>query len=110
MLVTLVCAADMPNKRMQANSQGVLFCQGTVNVKTNLQIIADDVKCSHGAATSNLEDDQLFYFLARGIDLQTARKALIFSFGCEVIDRIPFASVKEKVKTHISQLLTSAVP
>ncbi|KAL9246917.1 hypothetical protein vseg_020396 [Gypsophila vaccaria] len=88
----------------------LLVPQATVNVKPNLQIIADDVKCSHGAAISDLEDDQLFYFLARGIDLETARKALIFSFGSEVIDRIPFASVKEKVKTHISQLLTSAVP
>ncbi|KAK9716232.1 hypothetical protein RND81_06G219900 [Saponaria officinalis] len=88
----------------------LLVPQATVNVKPNLQIIADDVKCSHGAAISDLEDDQLFYFLARGIDLETARKSLIFSFGAEVIDRIPFAAVKDKVKTHIAQLLTSTLP
>ncbi|KAH9616448.1 hypothetical protein KSS87_011727 [Heliosperma pusillum] len=87
----------------------LLVPQATVNVKPNLQIIADDVKCSHGAAISDLEDDQLFYFLARGIDLETARKALIFSFGAEVIERIPFAYVKEKAKRHITELLTSTL-
>lgn len=83
----------------------LLVPQATVNVKPNLQIIADDVKCSHGAAISDLEDDQLFYFQARGIDLETARRALIFSFGAEVIDRIPFAPVREKAKSRITELL-----
>ncbi|XP_057520331.1 protein ABCI7, chloroplastic [Amaranthus tricolor] len=83
----------------------LLVPQATVNVKPNLQIIADDVKCSHGAAISDLEDDQLFYFQARGIDLETARRALIFSFGAEVIDQIPFAHVREKTKSRITELL-----
>lgn len=83
----------------------LLVPQATVNVKPNLQIIADDVKCSHGAAISDLEEDQLFYFQARGIDLETARKALIFSFGAEVIDRFPCASVRENAKSHIAELL-----
>jgi Fe-S cluster assembly protein SufD len=55
-----------------------------VNVKPNLQIIADDVKCTHGAAISDLEEDQLFYFQARGIDALTARSALVFSFASDV--------------------------
>ncbi|GLJ13663.1 hypothetical protein SUGI_0217770 [Cryptomeria japonica] len=50
--------------------------RATVNVKPNLQIVANDVKCSHGAAISDLDEDQLFYFLARGVDAQTARNAL----------------------------------
>lgn len=79
--------------------------RATVNVKPNLQIIADDVKCSHGAAISDLEENQLFYFLARGIDLETARKALIFSFGGEVIERLPYSSIRKKVETHIKALL-----
>ena len=62
----------------------LLAPRGTINVKPNLQIIADDVKCTHGAAISDLEDDQLFYFRARGIDEQTARSALVFSFCAEV--------------------------
>ena len=79
--------------------------RATVNVKPNLQIIADDVKCSHGAAISDLEENQLFYFLARGIDLETARKALILSFGGEVIERLPYSSIRKKVETHIKALL-----
>ena len=39
-----------------------LPCRATVNVKPNLQIIADDVKCTHGCTVSDLEDNQLFYF------------------------------------------------
>jgi Fe-S cluster assembly protein SufD len=77
----------------------------TINVKPNLQIEADDVKCSHGAAISDLEEDQLFYFQARGIDLQAARKALVFSFGAEVIDRFPNAFIRKKVERDIKRLL-----
>ena len=76
-----------------------------MNVKPNLQIIADNVKCSHGAAISDLEENQLFYFLARGIDSETARKALIFSFGGEVIERLPYSFIRKKVETHIKALL-----
>ncbi|KAB1215887.1 Protein ABCI7, chloroplastic [Morella rubra] len=79
--------------------------RATVNVKPNLQIIADDVKCSHGAAISDLEESQLFYFLARGINLETARKALLFSFGAEVIDRLPYSSIKKELENHIRELL-----
>lgn len=81
--------------------------RATVNIKPNLQIIADDVKCSHGAAISDLEESQLFYFQARGIDLKTARKALIFSFGAEVIERLPNSYVREQVRNHVKELLES---
>lgn len=79
--------------------------RATVNVKPNLQIIADDVKCSHGAAISDLEESQLFYFQARGIDLETARKALVFSFGAEVIGRIPYLPFRKQAESHVKQLL-----
>ncbi|MCD7447918.1 hypothetical protein HAX54_036286 [Datura stramonium] len=84
--------------------------RATVNVKPNLQIIADDVKCSHGAAISDLEEDQLFYFRARGVDIGTARKALIFSFAAEVVDRFPNASIRKKVESHIRELLDPSHP
>ncbi|GMH23362.1 hypothetical protein Nepgr_025205 [Nepenthes gracilis] len=83
----------------------LLVPRATVNVKPNLQIVADDVKCSHGAAISDLEDSQLFYFRARGIDLEMARKALIFSFGAEVINSFTYAPLREKAKSHIAELL-----
>ena len=79
--------------------------RATVNVKPNLQIVADDVKCSHGAAISDLEESQLFYFQARGIDPETARKALVFSFGAEVFQLIPYPSLRKEVESHIKELL-----
>ncbi|KAL3645644.1 hypothetical protein CASFOL_010824 [Castilleja foliolosa] len=83
--------------------------RATVNVKPNLQIIADDVKCSHGAAISDLEEDQLFYFQARGIDVEAARRALISSFAAEVIESFPDTSVRKRVESLIATLLDSAL-
>ncbi|CAN6441164.1 unnamed protein product [Victoria cruziana] len=85
----------------------LLAPRATVSVKPNLQIVADDVKCSHGAAISDLEDDQLFYFRARGVDLQTARNALIFSFAAEVIERLPSSLLRRKVEDNVKSLLAS---
>ncbi|EOA40188.1 hypothetical protein CARUB_v10008905mg, partial [Capsella rubella] len=79
--------------------------RATVNIKPNLQIIADDVKCSHGAAISDLEEDQLFYFQARGIDLETARRALISSFGSEVIEKFPNREIRDQARNHVKCLL-----
>lgn len=84
--------------------------RATVNVKPNLQIIADDVKCSHGAAISDLEEDQLFYLQARGIDIKSARKALVFSFAAEVVSRLPDDSIRKKVEDQIRTLLESTNP
>ena len=81
--------------------------RATANVKPNLQIIADDVKCSHGAAISDLEEDQLFYFRARGVDLQTARDALVFSFGAEVMARIPFEAIRKSVTSQVKELIAN---
>ncbi|KAK4400727.1 protein ABCI7, chloroplastic [Sesamum angolense] len=84
--------------------------RATVNVKPNLQIIADDVKCSHGAAISDLEENQLFYFRARGIDVEAARKALIFSFAAEVVERFPDSAVRKRVESLIRRLLEPSLP
>lgn len=86
----------------------LLAPRATVNVKPNLQIIADDVKCSHGAAISDFEGEQLFYFQARGIDVQTARSALVFSFGAEVIDRLVYKSLRKRVETLMKSFLAQA--
>ncbi|KAI3927388.1 hypothetical protein MKX01_027619 [Papaver californicum] len=77
----------------------------TVNMMPNLQIIANDVSCSHGATVCDVDEDQLFYLLTRGIDLETARKSLIFAFGTEVMSRLPCESLQKKVERHIQRLL-----
>ncbi|XP_047096051.1 protein ABCI7, chloroplastic-like [Lolium rigidum] len=85
----------------------LLSPKAVVNVKPNLQIIADDVKCTHGAAISgDLDPNELFYFQARGVDVKTATDALLFSFGAQVINRIPFKPVEQKALAQLKELLT----
>ncbi|MCO5571305.1 hypothetical protein L7F22_025043 [Adiantum nelumboides] len=83
----------------------LLAPRASVSVKPNLQIIADDVKCSHGAAISDLEQDQIFYFQARGIDPQTARSTLVFSFGAEVLQQFRNKKLQERVEKTVMQFL-----
>ncbi|KAL3691920.1 hypothetical protein R1sor_005571 [Riccia sorocarpa] len=83
----------------------LLARRATVNVKPNLQIIANDVKCSHGAAISDLEEEQLFYFRARGIDAKTARSALVFSFGAEVLQKLEGAALRKRVENLVKNSL-----
>src|SRR6185312_1417428 len=59
-----------------------------VDVKPELEIYADDVQCAHGAATGELDADQLFYLQARGIDPETARVLLVEGFLAEALDAI----------------------
>lgn len=87
----------------------ILSPKALVNVKPNLQIIADDVKCTHGAAISGeLDPNELFYFQARGINTETATDALLYFFGAHVIKRIPFKPVSEKALVQFKELLASS--
>jgi Fe-S cluster assembly protein SufD len=91
----------------QLSKSLLLAPRATVNVKPNLQIIADDVKCSHGAAISDLEEEQLFYFRARGIDAETARSALVFSFGAEVLQHLSYESLRKRVEALVKGSLAA---
>jgi Fe-S cluster assembly protein SufD len=86
----------------------LLARRATVNVKPNLQIVADDVKCTHGCAVSDLEEEALFYFLARGVDAATARRVLVDSFGAEVTAGLP-AGVRARVAAASAAALAGVV-
>ncbi|KAH7439926.1 hypothetical protein KP509_04G082400 [Ceratopteris richardii] len=85
----------------------LLAPRATVSVKPNLQIIADDVKCSHGAAISDLEEEQIFYFQARGIDPQTARSTLVFSFGAEILQQFKNKNLQQRAEKTVMEFLQS---
>ncbi|MFQ5954144.1 MAG: Fe-S cluster assembly protein SufD [Kiloniellales bacterium] len=72
----------------QLNRALLLSPGAEVDTKPELEIYADDVKCSHGAAIGEIEEDQLFYLRARGIDRDRARDILVEAFVGEVIDEI----------------------
>lgn len=86
----------------------LLVPRATVNVKPNLQIVADDVKCTHGCTVSDLRDDELFYFRARGIDAENARRALVASFGSEVTRGLKHKDLILRVQADISKILANA--
>ena len=75
----------------------------TVNVKPNLRIHADDVKCTHGATISDLEEEQLFYLRSRGITNEDARRTLIYSFGFDVVGRMLSESTKKRIATQLAE-------
>lgn len=66
-----------------------------------LEIQADDVKCSHGSTTGQVDEVELFYLMSRGISRQEAEKLVVFGFFGEVTSRIPLAGVKEKLDRAI---------
>jgi Fe-S cluster assembly protein SufD len=73
----------------------VLSDSATINAKPQLEIYADDVRCTHGATIGQLDEDSVFYLRARGINEALARRMLIHAFASDVVDRIPFDPVKD---------------
>jgi Fe-S cluster assembly protein SufD len=86
----------------QENNNIILSREALVNTKPQLEIFADDVKCSHGATIGQLDKDAMFYLKTRGIGNETARAILIHAFASDVI-----RSVKVKpVRNYIEEILT----
>jgi Fe-S cluster assembly protein SufD len=82
---------------IQANNCLLLSDNASIDTKPQLEIYADDVKCTHGATIGQLDEDAYFYMRSRGIDTIKARNLLIFAFAGEVIDRIDIAPIREKI-------------
>ncbi len=86
----------------QLNRNLLLSSTARIDTKPQLEITADNVKCSHGATVSQLEDDEIFYLQSRGLDVETAKILLINAFAVEIIDRIPVASIREKLALAVT--------
>jgi Fe-S cluster assembly protein SufD len=81
----------------QTNQTLLLSDDATINTKPQLEIYADDVKCTHGATVGQLDAEQAFYLRARGIGAEEARALLTFAFANDIIERIRVASVRERL-------------
>ncbi len=81
----------------QTNKNLLLSDDATIDTKPQLEIYADDVKCTHGATIGQLNEESIFYLRARGIGLETARRMLIHAFAGEIIDRIRYAPAREEM-------------
>lgn len=82
----------------QSSRNLLLTGRAHVDTKPELEIFADDVKCTHGATVGQLSEDELFYLKSRGLPDERARKLLTYAFGAEVIDRIPVASLRVRLE------------
>ncbi|AWN81410.1 Fe-S cluster assembly protein SufD [Candidatus Cardinium hertigii] len=85
----------------QTNNAIVLSPLAHHYVKPQLEIYADDVKCSHGATTGALDPTQLFYLQSRGIDADLAKTILLEAFGKEIIDAVPIAELKQYISAKL---------
>ena len=85
----------------QHNGNVLLSDFAKINSKPELEIYADDVKCSHGSTTGQLDEDALFYLQTRGISKEKARKVLVSAFVIEVLESID----NKKVLAYVNQVL-----
>jgi Fe-S cluster assembly protein SufD len=82
----------------QTNKNLVLSDDAVINTKPELQIHADDVRCTHGATIGQLDAEALFYLQSRGIGKNDARSLLTYAFAQDIIGRIKVPSLKESLE------------
>ena len=90
----------------QINKNLLLSEGAVVDTKPQLEIFADDVKCAHGAAVGELDEDALFYLRSRGLGRESAKSLLTYAFASEMVDLIPLAPLR----TRVRELVTSRLP
>ena len=93
----LVRQAAQKTDAKQTNKNLLLSEEATIDTKPQLEIYADDVKCTHGATVGQLSDEAVFYLRTRGIGEQTARHMLIHAFAGEIIERIRHQPAREEL-------------
>jgi Fe-S cluster assembly protein SufD len=90
---------------IQSNNCILLSDEATIDTKPQLEIFADDVKCTHGATVGQLDEDAFFYMRARGIAREKARNLLIYAFASEVLDKITIDTVRQRLADIFSEKL-----
>jgi Fe-S cluster assembly protein SufD len=88
----------------QTNRNLLLSDEATVDTKPQLEIFADDVKCTHGATIGQLDPESIFYLRARGIRLETARKMLLHAFASEIVNRITIEPLREHLDSKLFEM------
>jgi len=89
----------------QTNNNILMSDEAKMNTKPQLEIYADDVKCSHGATTGQLDENALFYMQSRGIPRQEARLLMLYAFAHEVIEKIEVVPLKDRINDLVDKRL-----
>ena len=88
----------------QSNANVLLSDDASVNSKPELEIYANDVKCSHGSTTGQLDEDAVFYLRARGLSEKSARSLITQAFIAEVVDKVEQKEVRDFIKNKLVEL------
>lgn len=86
----------------QANNNILLDDSATINSKPQLEIFADDVKCSHGCTIGQLDEDSLFYLRTRGIPIKEAKALLMYAFASNVLESVKIPEIKKRITHQIA--------
>jgi Fe-S cluster assembly protein SufD len=89
----------------QTNRNLLLSESAEVDTKPQLEIYADDVKCSHGATVGRLDEEHLFYLRSRGMDLAAARGLLTYAFAAEIVARVGVAPLRGRLERRLGRAL-----
>lgn len=100
--------AAQHTKALQQNPNLLLSDACEINTKPQLEIYADDVRCTHGAAIGRLDEDALFYLRARGISAAAARAMLVRAFAAEIMQALPGEALRETLARDFAAQLKSA--
>ncbi len=92
----------------QSNKNLLLSENATINTKPQLEIYADDVKCTHGATIGQIDPEAVFYLRSRGIGLDEARSLLIQAFANDILDRIKFEPLRASLRQNLAARLGQA--
>ena len=90
----------------QQNNNVLMSNKATINAKPQLEIFADDVKCSHGCTIGQLDDDALFYMQQRGIPKKEGKALLMFAFANTVLESVKIPEVKQRITKLIAEKLS----
>ncbi|MEO6363272.1 MAG: Fe-S cluster assembly protein SufD, partial [Caldimonas sp.] len=94
----------------QSSRNLLLSARAQVDTLPQLEILADDVKCTHGATVGQLASEEVFYLRSRGLSEAAARDLLTYAFGAEVIDRIPVASLRRQLERAVLERTSRCTP
>jgi Fe-S cluster assembly protein SufD len=85
----------------QTNKTLLLSDDATIDTKPQLEIFADDVKCTHGATVGQLDEEQVFYLRSRGVGMDEARDILTYAFASDIISRVHMEPLRDQLESML---------
>ena len=107
----IIVRKDAQKTNAVQNNKNLLLSEDAgVNTKPQLEILADDVRCTHGATVGQIDPEAVFYLRSRGIGREEAHNLLTYAFAGEVLEQIRPAPVRTQVKNALFARLSATAP